>query len=73
MLICVASAQMERGNSALKLVKTVIGSTMGQDGLIALILLFAHKDIKLDCDAVINSYSRKHPHRRLFKSPVSDH
>ena len=58
MLICVTGAQMTRANSALKLVKTAMGSTMIQDRLHTLILLFIHKDIKLDYNAVINSYNR---------------
>ena len=73
MLICVTSAQGERGNSALKLVRTVMWRTLGQGRLKALTPLFVHKDNKLDYGTFMNSYSRKHPRRQLFTNPMSDH
>ena len=42
------SVSVERDNSALKFVKNVYRSKMSEDRLISLILMYVHKDIKLD-------------------------
>ena len=36
---------------------------MGEDRFNALMLLYVHKDIELNIDAIIDSYSRKYPRR----------
>ena len=71
MIIPVTSAGVERANLALKLVKTVMRSTMEQDRFNGLILMYVHKDMALNYERVIDSYARKHPRRMLFLNPLS--
>ena len=54
----VTTATVERSNSALGYIKTKLRSTMGQQRLNDLILLFVHKDIPLDMEAVIDRFAR---------------
>ena len=67
----VTSAGVERANSVMKLVKTVLRSTKVQDRLNRLLLMFVHKDIKLDYSDIIDAYSRKHRRWMLFLNPLS--
>lgn len=53
-------------------VKTKLRSTMLEDRLNALILLYFHKDIALDYDEIVNIYSRKHPRRMTFLNPMEE-
>ena len=39
---------------------------------IALMLLYVHKDIELNIDAIIDSYSRKDPRRMLLIDPICE-
>ena len=72
LLIPLASARVERANSAIKQVKSVLRSTMQQDRLNGFLVMYVHKDIpNLDCSAIIDKYSRKHPRRTLFLHPLS--
>ena len=59
------AATVKRGNSALKYVKTELRSTMGQNRLNALIVLYVHKDIGLDFDAILNAFASKRSRRML--------
>ncbi|XP_078679498.1 52 kDa repressor of the inhibitor of the protein kinase-like [Branchiostoma floridae x Branchiostoma belcheri] len=68
----VTSAGVERANSALRFVKNAYRSTMGEDRLNALLLLFVHRDIPLDYDKIVNTYATRHPRRMLFVNPLSD-
>lgn len=72
MIIPVTSAGVMQTNSAMKLVKTVIRSTMQQDRLNALMLLLTHSDIKLDYDTILDMYSRKYPRKMLFLNRSGD-
>ena len=54
----VTSAGVERANLY---IKNVYCSTMTEDRLNALILLFIHRDIKLDYDAIVDMYGNRHP------------
>ena len=66
-LLCpVTSAGVERANSSLRYTKNVYRSTMLEERLNALILLFVHRDIHPDYDKIINIYGTKHPRRMLF-------
>ena len=38
----------------------------------ALMLLYVHKDIELNLDAIIDSYSRKYPRRMLLIDPICE-
>ena len=71
-IIPVTTATVERGNSALRFVKTDLRSTMEQEQLNSLMLLYIHKDIALDYDSVIDSFAAKHP-RRLSDYKIKTH
>ena len=70
LVIPVTTATVERANSSLKFIKTALRSTMTNARLNALIRLFVHKDIELDLDAIINTYSRAHPRRMRLARPL---
>uniref|UniRef100_A0A3Q2GG60 HAT C-terminal dimerisation domain-containing protein n=1 Tax=Cyprinodon variegatus TaxID=28743 RepID=A0A3Q2GG60_CYPVA len=55
----VTSASVERANSGLKAVKTLLRSTMGQERFVALLLLYVHKDIRLDMNKIIDIFAQK--------------
>ena len=59
----------ERANSALKFIKSD-RSTMGQDRLNALLLLYVHKDIVVDYEAVIDLYASRHLRRMVLVNPL---
>ena len=66
------SASVERANSALKFVKNVYKSKMSEDRLNSLIIMYVHKDIKLDYNDIIDMYARRNPRRMLFINPLGD-
>ena len=66
----VTSASTERANSALKFVKSDRRLTMGQDRLNSLLLLYIHQDIKLDYDAIVDTYACRHPRRMTLINPL---
>jgi len=59
MIALVTSATVEHSSSSLRLVKSGFRSTMREDSLNALLLLFVHKDIALDYDAIINDDAKR--------------
>ena len=71
LVTAVTSAGVERSNSSLRFVKNVYRSTMGEDRLNALLLVFVHRDILLDYNKVIDLYASRHPRRMLFINPLS--
>jgi len=70
MIAPVTSATVERGNSSLRFVKSGFGSTMREDRLNALLLLFIHKDIALDYDEIIDDYAKRNQRRMTFINPL---
>ncbi|XP_035660282.1 52 kDa repressor of the inhibitor of the protein kinase-like [Branchiostoma floridae] len=72
MLTPVTTAGVERANSALRYIKDVYRSTMGEDRLNALILLFVHRDIPLDYNRIIDIYATGHPRRMMFINPLAE-
>ena len=62
------SSSTEWANSSLKLVR----STMGEDRLNALLLLYVHRDIKLDYDKIIDDDARRNPRKIVLMNPVGD-
>lgn len=71
LLLPVSAATVERGNSSLKLVKSKKRSTMGEDRMNGLLLLNIHRDIKLDHDAILDSYARANGRRMKLLNPLS--
>ena len=70
LLIPVSSATVERGNSALKSIKTSQRSTMGQERLNALTLLQIHRDIELNYQQIVDIFIRKNPRRMTSNNPL---
>ena len=68
----VTSATVERRNSSLRLIKNAYRSTMTEERLNALLMLFVHKDIPLNYEEVVNEYARRHARRLSFVNPLSD-
>ena len=63
----VTSATVERkNNSSVRFVKSGFRSTMREDRLNTLLLLFIHKDIALDYDAIIDDYTKRNQRRMTF-------
>ena len=63
-IICtlpVTSCSSERSFSGLKRVKSALGSTMGNEQLSSLSLLYLHKDIDISIPEIIDEFSRGHP------------
>ena len=66
MIAPVTSATMERCNSSLRLVMSGFRSTMREDRLNVLLLLFIHKDVALDYYAIIDDYAKRNQRRMTF-------
>ena len=56
----------------LKLLKTSLRSTMGNDRLNGLALMLIHRDVELNPDAVVEELSRHYPCRLLLINPFSE-
>ena len=69
----VTSCSSERSHSSLKLIKTSIHSTMANERLSGLALLYIHRDIPTDIPDVIEEFSCRHPRKlRLSKNKLLD-
>ena len=68
----VTSCECERSISMLKLLKTSLRSTMGNERLNDLALMLIHRDIELNPDAVVEEFSHRHPRRLLLINPFSE-
>ena len=66
------SAIIERANSVLRYVKNDFRSTMSEDRINALLLLYVHSDIKLDYKNIIDMYAMRYPRRMVFKNPLTE-
>jgi len=66
----VTSATVERSNSLLCFVKSGFRSTMREDHLNTLLLLFIHKVIALDYDVIIDDYAKYNQRRMTFINPL---
>ena len=65
MIAPVTSATVERSNSSLR-----FANNMREDRLDTLLLLFIHKDIALDYDAIIDDYAKRNQRRMTFINPL---
>ena len=66
----VSSAIVERSNFCMRFVKNVYRSTMGEERLNALPLLFIHKDIPLNYNSVVDEYAKRYQRRMTFINPL---
>ena len=56
----------------LKLLKTSLRSTMGNDRLNGLALMLIHRVVELNPDVVVEEFSRRYPRRLLLVNPFSE-
>ena len=70
MVVPVSTAATERSHSGLQIVKTKLQSTMGQQRLNALMILYIHKDIQINYPKIIDIYANGYPRRMLFKKSI---
>ena len=66
------SAIIERANSVLRYVQNDFRSTMSEDRINALLLLYVHSDIQLDYKNIIEMYAMRYPRRMVFKNPLTE-
>ena len=71
-VVPVSTAATERSHSGLQIVKTKLQSTMGQQRLNALMLLYIQKDIQINYPKIINIYANRYLRRMLFKNPLAE-
>ena len=70
MIAPVTSATVKRSNSSLRFVKSGFRSTMREDRLNALLLLFIRKDIALNYNAIIDDYAKRNQRGMTFINPL---
>jgi len=70
--IPISSASCERSISTLRYLKTYLRSTMAQDRLNGLALLYVHRDQHIDLDHVINLFAQRHPRRMRMADILQD-
>ena len=63
----VTSCECERSISMLRLIKTPLRSTMGQQRLNGLALLYYHQDIDITPEEVVEEFACCHPRRMLLQ------
>ena len=61
--LAVTSAECERSISRLRCLKTYLRSTMSEDRLNGLALLYAHRDIPCNADFVVQEFAQRNPRR----------
>ena len=57
----VTSCECERSISMLRIIKSPLRSTMGQDRLNGLAMLFYHRDIEITPEEVVDEFTQRHP------------
>ena len=68
----VTSADNERANSTLKLVKGYLRTTMTTERLSGLALMNIHYQKPVDYDTVVQLFAERYPRRMLLVDPVFD-
>ena len=70
MLIPATAASVERAHSSLKFVKNGLRSTMSEDCMNALMLLYVHTDLSLNYDQIIDDFARRNSRKMLLVNPL---
>ena len=68
--IPVTSADNERSNSTLKLVKGYLQTTMTTERLSGLALMSIHYEKPFDYDAIVQKFAEQQPRRMLLVDPI---
>ena len=66
----VTTATVEHSNSSLRFVKSCYRSSSSEERLNALLLLFIHKDIGLDYNAIVDIFARRNHRRMALLNPL---
>ena len=61
---------VKRANSSLRFLNSYLCTTMSEESINALIVLFLHRDIKIDIEEVISIFTRRNPMRMLLENPI---
>ena len=72
MILPVSTTATECSHSCLQVAKKMLQSTMGQNRLNALMLLYIHKDIPLNYNKIIDLYANRYPRRMNFSNPLAE-
>ena len=64
------SATVEGANSSLRYIKTDFRNSLTENQFNALILMYVHKDIKLDREKFIDRCAAKYPRQMLLQNPL---
>ena len=67
----VTSSSVERANFSLRFLNCYLRTNMSEERFNALILLFLHRDIKIDIEEVIKHFYKALPMRMLLENPIS--
>lgn len=70
--IPVTSSSCERSISKLRLIKTYLRNTMTDYRMNGLALMYAHKEIELNIDTLINKFATMHPRRMRMTNILDD-
>ena len=62
----VTSCECERSISMLRLIKSPLRSTMGQERLNGLAMLYYHRDVQITPEEVVDEFARRHSRRMLL-------
>ena len=68
----VTTATVERSNSSLRFIKNAYRSTMSEERLNALLLLFIHRDIELDYNKIVDIFALRNARRMLLINLLGD-
>ena len=68
----VTSCECERSISTLRLLKTYLRSTMHQDRMNALALMYVHRDIAISCGEIAQEFAIRQPRRLLLPNMFMD-
>ena len=68
----VTSAESERSFSSLRRLKTYCRSTMVQDRINGLSLIYIHRDIDVDINKIIDTFAQTKPRRMLLSDAMRD-
>ena len=68
--LSVTSSECERSISRLRYLKTYLRSTMTEQRLNGLAMLYVHRDIHCSSETVVDIFARSHPRRMLLVDPL---
>jgi len=68
----VTSCECERSISVLRLLKSYLRSTMGQERLTGLALMFIHRTMYIDVQKIVAQFARLHPRRITLPNILYD-